>query len=347
MPIDQRFKSLVEMVRQHPGLSSKAIFDALADGSSYPTTKRALVTLLERGWLRTEGSGKATRYFVSPTFALFQEVDLEAYFGREIDERLVYEQFNFDLIYELLAKHVLFTTTEVAALDALQQTFTQNVSKLSPTAYRQELERLAIDLSWKSSQMEGNTYSLLETERLLRDKETAAGKTREEAIMLLNHKESIDFLVTHPDYLHPLRVSTIEDVHSLLVKDLAIDRNLRNSRVGISGTNYRPLDNAHQIKEALDAMCVLINSKSYVFEKALLALLLISYIQPFVDGNKRTARIVCNALLMHAGVCPLSFRTADSLHYKKAMLLFYEQNNVSAFKQLFIDQFAFAVRTYF
>jgi Fic family protein len=90
-----------------------------------------------------------------------------------------------------------------------------------------------------------------------------------------------------------------------------------------------------------------INNKESVFEKALLALVLISYIQSFMGGNKRTARIVSNAILMKEKHCPLSFRTVDSIDYKKAMLLFYEQNNISNFKGIFINQFEFAVNTYF
>ena len=99
--------------------------------------------------------------------------------------------------------------------------------------------------------------------------------------------------------------------------------------------------------EALRNSCDVINSKKSVFEKALLALVLISYIQPFMDGNKRTARIVSNAILMNEKHCPLSFRTVDSIDNKKAMLLFYEQNNISKFKEIFINQFEFAVKTYF
>jgi Fic family protein len=209
------------------------------------------------------------------------------------------------------------------------------------------MERLAIDLSWKSSQIEGNTYTLLETERLLKYKHTASGKTKEEAVMLLNHKEAIDFLMEHPDYLTPLSVSKIEDIHALLIKELGVDKNIRKRRVGISGTNYRPLDNEFQILEALADMCDLVNGKESVFEKALLVLVLISYIQPFADGNKRTARIVSNAVLMNYQYCPFSFRTVDSIEYKKAMLLFYEQNNISSIKKIFIEQFEFAVNTYF
>jgi len=165
--------------------------------------------------------------------------------------------------------------------------------------------------------------------------------------IFLNHKDAIDFIVEKPDYINPLSISNIEDIHSILTKELAIDKNLRKRRIGISGTNYRPLDNEFQIKEALSSTCELINIKENIFEKALLVLVLISYIQPFMDGNKRTARIVSNAILMNSNYCPISFRTVDSIDYKKAMLLFYEQNNISAFKEIFINQFEFAVDTYF
>ena len=218
---------------------------------------------------------------------------------------------------------------------------------MSEFEYNKELERLAIDLSWKSSQIEGNTYSLLETERLLKEKETAAGKTKEEAIMLLNHKDAIDFIVENPDYLNPLSILKIEDIHSLLIKDLTVEKYLRKHRVGISGTNYRPLDNEFQIREVLEATCELLNKKENIFEKAKLILALFSYIQPFMDGNKRTARIVSNAILINYKHCPISFRTVDSVDYKKAMLLFYEQNNISKLKEIFINQFEFAVKTYF
>jgi Fic family protein len=246
-----------------------------------------------------------------------------------------------------LPKVELFSQSELEKLQLLQKQFQNNINLLSSSQYENELERLAIDLSWKSSQIEGNTYSLLETERLLKEKLTADGKTKEEAVMLLNHKEAIDFIIMHPDYLNPIKVNRIEDIHSILVKELGVKRNIRNHRVGISGTNYKPLDNEHQLREALNQMCDLVNLKQNVFEKALLLLVLLSYLQAFDDGNKRTARIVSNACLIHHKHCPISFRTVDSIEYKKAMLLFYEQNNISAFKTLFMEQFEFAVNTYF
>ena len=218
---------------------------------------------------------------------------------------------------------------------------------MSPNEYNKEMERLGIDLSWKSSQIEGNTYSLLETERLLRERLTASGKTKEEAVMLLNHKEALRFILDNPDYLQHLTLGHIEDIHTLLTKELSVDKGVRHRRVGITGTNYQPLDNEFQIREALYDACDLINGRDDVFEKALLALVLLSYIQAFSDGNKRTARITSNAILIANGYCPISFRTVDSIDYKKAMLIFYEQNNLYAFKQIFIDQFRFAVKTYF
>ena len=165
--------------------------------------------------------------------------------------------------------------------------------------------------------------------------------------MLLNHKAALDFIIAHPTYVKSLSISSIEDLHSILIKDLGISRNVRNRIVGITGTNYKPLDNEFQIKEAMTAMCDLIRTERSVFSQSILALVLISYIQPFADGNKRTARIISNAILMNNGYCPLSFRTVDSVFYKKAMLIFYEQNNISTFKKLYMEQFEFAVKTYF
>lgn len=274
-------------------------------------------------------------------------LNLDTYFSKDIDERQVQTSFNFELINEQLPKVELFTDEELATLSLLHNEFRHNMEEMSANEYRKEMERLGIDLSWKSSQIEGNTYSLLETERLLRESKTADGKTKEEAIMLLNHKDALRFILDNPDYLQELTVSHIEDIHILLTKDLSVDKGIRHRRVGITGTNYRPLDNEFQIREAMRDTCKLINMKSNVFEKALLTLVLLSYIQAFTDGNKRTARITSNAVLIANGYCPLSFRSVDSIDYKKAMLIFYEQNNIYAFKQIFIQQYRFAVKEYF
>ncbi|WP_295677097.1 Fic family protein [uncultured Mucilaginibacter sp.] len=340
-------ESVLKYIIEHPLSSSKEVHDGLNGAIGYATAKRILNKLNAEQLISTEGKGKATKYLVSPSYELLYPIDLDEYFKKEQDERQIKNSFNFTLITGVLGSVKLFTADEEHHLEALHSKFKDNISHLSTAAYNKEMERLAIDLSWKSSQIEGNTYSLLETERLLKEKETAEGKPKDDAMMLLNHKDAINFIVEHPDYVIPLNIRGIEDIHSLLIKDLGVDRNIRQRRVGISGTNYTPLDNEHQIREALNDMCVLVNSKENVFEKSLLTLALLSYIQAFGDGNKRTARIVSNAILIAYGYCPISFRTVDSIEYKKAMLLFYEQNNISAFKKIFIDQFEFAVKTYF
>jgi Fic family protein len=340
-------KGMLDYIQKHPNSSSREIYEGLEKIVAFATVKRTINVLLEKNLVASTGRGKSTKYAVSKAFDILVPIEIETYFEKEIDEREIKETFNFDLIKETFKSVLIFTKDEIEKLSNLQNQFSANISKLSVTEFNKEFERLAIDLSWKSSQIEGNTYSLLETERLLKEKETAAGKTKDEAVMLLNHKEALDFILANPDYISPLAVSRIEDIHSLLIDGLGIDRNIRNRRVGISGTNYKPLDNEFQIKEALEDLCLLINSRESFLDKSFLALVLLSYIQPFSDGNKRTARIISNAILINNKYCPISFRTVDSIDYKKAMLVFYEQNNISAFKKIFIEQFEFAVNTYF
>ena len=311
------------------------------------TLKRLISDCIKKGYIEVIGRGPATRYRLTPQAHVTMELNLDTYFDKDIDERRVQDSFNFDLINDILPIVNLFTREELDILNNAQDLFHQHLSDMSELEYRKEMERLGIDLSWKSSQIEGNTYSLLETERLLKEKQTASGKTKDEAVMLLNHKDALDFILDVPDYLKTLTVRRIEDIHALLTKELGVERNIRHRRVGITGTNYTPLDNEFQIREALEDSVRLINSKSNIFEKALLALVLLSFIQAFTDGNKRTARIVSNGILIAYGYCPISFRTVDSIDYKKAMLMFYEQNNIAAFKHIFIDQFLFAVKTYF
>ena len=338
---------MLQYLHYHPDSAKAEIKAGMSLEMSDATIKRVLSKAVKDGMVLVIGKGRATKYRLTPQAHVTMDLNLDTYFDKDVDEREVQEGFNFELINDILPNVELFAPEELKILNSAQEQFRQHLSEMNDTEYRKEMERLGIDLSWKSSQIEGNTYSLLETERLLREKETASGKTKDEAIMLLNHKYALDFILDVPDYLQPLKVNRIEDIHSILTKELGVERNIRHRRVGITGTNYRPLDNEFQIREALEDSVRLINSKSVVFDKALLALVLLSYIQAFTDGNKRTARIVSNGILIANGYCPISFRTVDSIDYKKAMLLFYEQNNIAAFKRIFIDQFLFAVKTYF
>ncbi len=338
---------ILQYLHYHPLSKRTEIERAVTAEISDRTLKRTIAECVEKGYIDVVGKGPATRYKLTPQAQVTMPLDLDTYFGKDIDKRTIQEHFNFDLIRNILPNVRLFTDDELATLRGAQAKFRQHLTEMTGTEYRKEMERLGIDLSWKSSQIEGNTYSLLETERLLKEKQTANGKTKEEAVMLLNHKDALDYILDMPDYLKEISLRHIEEIHALLTKELGVERNIRHRRVGITGTNYQPLDNEFQIREALEDSCQLINSKSEVFEKALLSLILLSYIQAFTDGNKRTARIISNGILIAYGYCPISFRSVDSVDYKKAMLMFYEQNNITSFKQIFIDQFLFAVKTYF
>ena len=338
---------ILQFLHYNPSSSRVEIAAGLTEAPNERTLKRIIAEGVQRGDIVVEGKGKATRYSLSAQAQIMMPLDIDTYFLKDIDERKIQESFNFSLIRNTLPQVAIFTEEELHRLDVAHQQFVANMQTLSEVEYRKEMERLGVDLSWKSSQIEGNTYSLLETERLLKEKQTAQGKTKDEAVMLLNHKDALDFVLDNPDYLKETSVRRIEDIHGILTKELGVGSGIRTRRVGITGTNYRPLDNEFQIREALEDTCTLINGKENIFEKALLALVLLSYIQAFSDGNKRTARITSNAILMAWGYCPLSFRTVDSVDYKKAMLMFYEQNNIAAFKQIFIEQYEFAANNYF
>lgn len=340
-------REILQFLHFHPLSKRSEISMAISPEISDRTIKRIISDCVAKGLIEMVGKGPATAYKLTPQAHILMPINIDTYFNQDIDERKVQSTFNFDLIQEILPKVALFTNSELAKLNQAQTEFRVHLSDMTDMEYRKEMERLGIDLSWKSSQIEGNTYSLLETERLLKEKVTAKGKSKEEAVMLLNHKKALDFILDMPEYFQCISIRSIEEIHAILTQELGVERNIRHRRVGITGTNYLPLDNEFQIREALENSCTLINGKSEVFEKALLALVLLSYIQAFTDGNKRTARIISNAILIANGYCPISFRTVDSIDYKKAMLLFYEQNNITAFKQIFIEQFIFAVNTYF
>lgn len=157
-------------------------------------------------------------------------IDEKNYFKKEIDQREILETFNFQIL-ELLKNTDFFEKEEMQNLIFFQDKFTQNTKHLTILEYQSEMERLAIDFSWKSSEIEGNTYSLLETEQLLKYRKITSGKTKEEAMMLLNHKETINFITDNQNYLETLTVAKIESIHSLLIKDLGVEKNIRKRRL--------------------------------------------------------------------------------------------------------------------
>lgn len=344
--LTSRQQEIINIITAQDSAPISAIKELLNEEVSIPTLNRELASLVAGNILSKTGLGRATSYNISNSYKVFMPLEIENYFDLEPDTRQAQEQFNQEII-ALLGSVELFTSAEKEHLDMLKQEYQHNISDYPEALYQKELERLTIELSWKSSQIEGNTYSLLETERLFKEKEEAQGKPKDDATMLLNHKDALDYLLEHKGISGDINLRLLEEIHSILIKNLGVGRNIRSRTVGITGTAYKPLDNEFQIKEAMEDMCAIINAKGNGFEKALIAVTLISYIQPFEDGNKRTGRMISNALLIAEGICPLSYRSVDSIEYKKAMLLFYEQNNLSAFKKIFFEQIEFSVKNYF
>ncbi|MBR4729231.1 MAG: cell filamentation protein Fic, partial [Prevotella sp.] len=213
-------REILQFLHYHPLSSRDEIAKGTAFEGSEATLKRLIAAGVQNGDIVVEGKARATRYRLSNQAHLLMPLNLDTYFTQDVDQRQVQTSFNFELIREQLPAVRLFTDEEDAHLQELQAEFRQHVSEMTENEYRKEMERLGIDLSWKSSQIEGNTYSLLETERLLRESKTADGKTKEEAVMLLNHKDALRFILDNPDYLQTLTVSHIEDIHQLLTKEL-------------------------------------------------------------------------------------------------------------------------------
>ena len=160
--MEKSHNNIIEYIRRHPLSPSKEIHEGADIDIGYATLKRVLKKLNSSQYIDIIGKGKGTKYKLSPSYSVIRPVDIDFYFQKEIDEREIIESFNIDLIRGVLSEVSLFTTEESDKLDELHTTYSENIKQLSKSQFDKELERLAIDLSWKSSQIEGNTYSLLE-----------------------------------------------------------------------------------------------------------------------------------------------------------------------------------------
>ncbi len=346
--ITQRQQEILEFIRKNEIAGNLAIQSFIAKkigGISRITIVRDLDALIEAGFVKKQGKGRGVIYMEAVKNELFKFIDSDAYFQKGPDERDVsFPRFNFN-IFNLFAE--IFSKEEIKNFEKINLSYQKRIKIISFQELKKEWERLTIELSWKSSRIEGNTYSLIDTEILIKENKEAGGHKKEEAIMILNHKKALDYIFLNPQRFKKLNIHEIENLHSLIVKDLLVETGLRKKSVGIIGTKYRPLDNYYQVREAMGKMIKIINNVKDPFSKALTAILLISYIQPFEDGNKRTARLLANALLFANSACPLSYRSIDEADYKKAIIIFYEQMSARFFKELFVEQFKFAVENYF
>lgn len=346
--LTERQKSILAYISESEGAGNKDIREFLRNSGEdveRVTVVRDLDALLSAGLIRKLGAGRGVSYQTTAKIPALSYIDPDSYFTLGPDERTVrYPSFNFS-VFGMLRD--IFDEEERKKYEDLNRKYLEKYHAASPVSLRKEFERLTIELSWKSSRIEGNTYSLIDTEILIKEKKEASGHKKEEAIMILNHKSAFDFILSKPERFREISIADIEAIHSLLVKDLGVETGLRKGLVGIAGTAYRPLDNVHQIREAMEKTSEVINKEPFPVAKALLAAMLIAYIQPFEDGNKRTSRLLANAILLAHGYCPLSFRSIDEAEYKKAVVLFYEQNNLRYFMELFLEQFRFSVENAF
>ncbi|MCK4473896.1 Fic family protein [Candidatus Parcubacteria bacterium] len=345
--LNKRQEIILNLIDKQGKISvSELVFDLVQKFSkiSRITIIRDLNQLLKFNFVKRIGKGRSVVYQLSNQYNLLKPIDVNDYFKIAPDQRRGKKSFNFELVD--IFKNI-FIVDEEKELNQLAFEYQKNIKKLPKANFKREFERLVIELSWKSSAIEGNTYTLLETEFLIKHNKQAKGRKKKEAIMILNHKNVLEYIRKNLLAFKKITVAKLEDIHFLLTKDLDISSGLRKLPVGITGTAYCPIDNVFQIREALEKTCAIVNQEKNIFAKAVILMVMVAYIQPFDDGNKRTSRLAANAILMANNICPLSYRSVKEEEYKKAIILFYEQNNISYFKNLFIEQFEFAVKNYF
>jgi Fic/DOC family len=342
--LNQRQLDILDFVSKNKSASNSQLIDFLGNEVSRFTVLRDLELLIKNGLIKKEGKGRAVCYSLFFVGAINVFFDPKSYFEKGPDDRLIKTTFNPEIIDELTQ---LFSGDETAVMEKINCRYRQRIGKMDELSIKKEIERLTIELSWKSSQIEGNTYSLIDTEILIKERFEAEGHKKDEAIMILNHKNAIDYIFVHKDEFKKINLYNIEKVHELLTLGLGVKKSVRDGSVRIIGTRYVPVGGKAKIIKYLNSAINEINSFADPFSKTLALILMISYIQPFEDGNKRTARILGNAVLLANNACPISYRSVNEADYKKATILFYEQNSARFFKELFVEQFKFAVDNYF
>src|SRR4030042_3949070 len=263
MKLNERQEKIISYRRKHGTAGNKELLDhVLKSGEKVTrlTIVRDLEKILRAKVISKKGKGRNVRYverIKNPALFYF---DAERYFKLSPDEREVkFEKFNFD-VFGFFGNDI-FSETEIEKIEKLNNTYRSGIKKLPASILKKEFERLTIELSRKSSQIEGNTYSLIDTEILIREHREAKGHPKEEAIMILNHKNALDYILGKKSNFRSLNLRKIENIHSLLISKLSTAKGIRKGTVGITGTRYRPLDNQHQIRDAIEKRCRIAKDK--------------------------------------------------------------------------------------
>jgi Fic family protein len=217
------------------------------------------------------------------------------------------------------------------------------------TYARHICQRLLIDLSWNSSRLEGNTYSLLETEELFQAGRSGDAQLSNEAVMILNHKAAIEFLLESTTEAGFDR-RTILNLHALLTADLLRDPSaegaLRSDPVGIGKSSYLPPAIPALIETLFDTILAKAREIRDPFEQAFFAMVHLPYLQPFIDGNKRVSRLAANLPLFQRNLAPLSFVDVSEADYTDGMLAIYELNDIRILQEVFIQAYARSAQRY-
>ena len=326
---EQELEAILAIVADHPyGVQVRVIRDGLEFDLPPRMLQRRLALLVEQKRLVAEGRGKGRRYRL-PVSGVAHPVSE----GAKLDARgEVYVQVSPEgEAIKQAVREPIQNRSPVGYNRAFLDDYRPNETFYLPFETRQRLldmgrspdgqrpagtyarkiySRLLIDLSWNSSRLEGNTYSLLETERLLELGEAAEGKDALEAQMILNHKSAIELLVEQAEEVGFKRY-TILNLHALLSDNLLSDSQacgrLRTIAVGVGGTVYHPLEVPQLINECFQEVFETAAAISDPFEQAFFAMVHLAYLQAFEDVNKRVSRLAANIPLIRENLCPLSF----------------------------------------
>lgn len=315
MSADER--DTFSIICKQPGISGPALGVKLARKVSQPTISRRLDKMAPV--LRREGSARSTAYFVK---------DPLIYLGRQVESG---REVGYNLRWLTAFKPNRDTFFHATAREEMRRAGA--VAGMQPSLFYQRVfERFLIDMSYASSKMEGNTYSLLDTEKLIKEGIEAEGRTALEAAMILNHKSALLYMIENLDTID-INERQVKNIHALLARGLlrpGEPGRLRSTLVGIGKSNYVPLSVPSQIEEQFKLLLRKAAAITDPLEQSVFLLTVLPYLQPFVDVNKRTGRISANLPLFKAGLCPLSFNQVDAKHYTSGLLLFYETQNQSA-----------------
>lgn len=334
-------QDIVDYIAVHARARRRDIRDNVAPGSSDATIWRVLKRLVDEEKLEVSGKGPATVYSLSGPFAVRVHLGIPHNRRKPVGYRK-----------EFLDSYIPNKTFYLGEDD---RRLLRNAGKLdfSPEAARihthRVIQRFLIDLSWASSRMEGNTYSLPETEMLIRFDREASGKEKKETVMILNHKEAIQYVV---DNISEITVggTDIYNIHALLSNNLLVDPamsgRLRRMPVGISGSRYMPLEDQSEIREEFDILIHKAAGINDPFEQAFFLLVHIPYLQAFEDANRRTSRVVSNIPLLKADLLPMSFVFVDEGAYADGLVGVYELNNSELLRKVYIDAYMVSAENY-